>query len=99
MKIAILKERRPNEARVAGSPETVKKFISLGVDVVVEKGAGTAASMSDAEFREAGAAIAADGQSQQSRLSHAMGGASLRRERQRCLRRRDYRRREGGYQL
>ncbi len=60
MKIAILKERRPNETRVAGSPETVKKFLSLGVDICVEKGAGVAASMPDAAFREAGAAIAPD---------------------------------------
>jgi len=60
MKIAILKERRANETRVAGSPETVKKFVALGADVCVEKGAGTTASMSDAAFREAGATIAAD---------------------------------------
>ena len=60
MKIAILKERRPHETRVAGSPETVKKFVSLGIDVCVEKGAGTAASMSDSAFREAGATIGAD---------------------------------------
>ena len=60
MKIAILKERRPNETRVAGSPETVKKFLSLGVDICVEKGAGVAASMPDAAFRQAGATIAPD---------------------------------------
>ena len=63
MKIAILKERRANETRVAGSPETVKKCVALGVDVCVEKGAGTTASMSDAAFREAGATIADDGAS------------------------------------
>ena len=60
MKIAILKERRANETRVAGSPETVKKFVALGVDVCVEKGAGTTASMSDAAVLEAGATIADD---------------------------------------
>jgi len=70
MKIAILKERRPNETRVAGSPETVKKFVSHGIDVCVEKGAGTAASMSDAAFREAGATIAADAKG-------ALAGADL----------------------
>jgi len=59
MKIAILKERRPDETRVAGSPETVKKFADLGADVVVEKGAGAKASMPDAVFKEAGATIAA----------------------------------------
>ena len=60
MKFAILKERRPNETRMAGSPETVKKYVSLGIDVAVEKGAGAGASMSDADFREAGATIAGD---------------------------------------
>ena len=43
MKIAIPKERRPDECRVAGSPETVKKLIGLGAEVVVEQGAGQAA--------------------------------------------------------
>lgn len=59
MKFAILKERRPNETRVAGSSETVKKLVSLGVEVVVEKGAGSSASVSDAAFKDAGATIAA----------------------------------------
>ena len=59
MKIAILKERRPDETRVAGSPETVKKFASLGAEVVVEKGAGVKASMPDSVFTDAGATIAA----------------------------------------
>ena len=60
MKIAILKERRPNETRVAGSPDTVKKFVDLGIDVVVEKGAGAAAWLVDAAFKAAGATIAAN---------------------------------------
>ena len=59
MKIAILKERRPDETRVAGSPETVKKFAELGADVVVEKGAGVKASLPDSAFTESGATIAA----------------------------------------
>jgi H+-translocating NAD(P) transhydrogenase subunit alpha len=56
--IAILKERRANETRVAGSPETVKKFKGLGVDVVVETGAGDGARFSDAGYTAAGATIA-----------------------------------------
>ncbi len=60
MQIAILKERRPHELRVAGSPETVRKFIDLGAEVVVEKGAGTGSAISDKEYREAGATIAPD---------------------------------------
>ncbi len=60
MKLAIPKERRDNETRVAASPETVKKLTTLGFDVIVEAGAGLASSVSDAEFQDAGATIAAD---------------------------------------
>ncbi len=59
MKIAIPKERRANEARVAASPETVKKMVALGCEVVVEKGAGAGASIPDKDYKEAGASIAA----------------------------------------
>jgi len=60
MKLAIPKERRDNETRVAASPETVKKLTALGFEVIVETGAGLAASMSDAAYEEAGATIAGD---------------------------------------
>ena len=60
MKIAVPKERRPNEARVAASPETVKKLVGLGFDVVVEMGAGEDASIPNDAFSAAGATIAAD---------------------------------------
>ena len=60
MKIAIPKERRPNETRVAASPDTVKKFIALGFEVAVESGAGEGASIPDDAFAAAGAAIARD---------------------------------------
>ncbi|MEC7122506.1 MAG: NAD(P)(+) transhydrogenase (Re/Si-specific) subunit alpha, partial [Pseudomonadota bacterium] len=40
MQIAIPKENRPGELRVAASPETVQKFITMGFDVIVEKDAG-----------------------------------------------------------
>ena len=60
MKIAIPKERRPNERRVAASPETVKKFKGLGFDVVVESGAGLGAAVTDEAFAAAGATIAPD---------------------------------------
>src|SRR5690606_19754932 len=58
MKLAIPKERRPHEKRVAASPDTVKKFKQLGLDVVVETGAGMAARIPDTAFAEAGATIA-----------------------------------------
>ncbi|WP_376960853.1 Re/Si-specific NAD(P)(+) transhydrogenase subunit alpha [Azospirillum sp. A26] len=60
MKIAIPRERRPGERRVAASPETVKKFKALGLDVVVESGAGLGSSLPDAAYEAAGAVIAAD---------------------------------------
>ncbi|WP_434622471.1 Re/Si-specific NAD(P)(+) transhydrogenase subunit alpha [Azospirillum sp. B2RO_4] len=60
MKIAIPRERRPGERRVAASPETVKKFKTLGLDVVVESGAGLGSSITDAAYEAAGASIAAD---------------------------------------
>ena len=42
MIIAIPRERRGGETRVAATPETVKKLKSLGLDVTVETGAGAA---------------------------------------------------------
>jgi NAD(P) transhydrogenase subunit alpha len=57
MKIAVLKEAA-GETRCAATPETVKKFAALGVDVAVEKGAGESASVSDGDFEAAGATTA-----------------------------------------
>lgn len=58
MKIAIPKERRSGETRVAASPLTVRKFAELGVEVAVEAGAGAGSAVPDSEFAAAGAAIA-----------------------------------------
>ena len=60
MIIAIPKERRADETRVAATPETVKKLKALGLDVVVEKDAGRAANFADADYQTAGANIAPD---------------------------------------
>ncbi len=60
MKIAIPKEILPGETRIAASPDSVKKFVSLGVEVLIETGAGESSSMSDDELRAAGATIVAD---------------------------------------
>lgn len=59
MKIAIAKERREHEARVAATPDTVKRYVSMGVDVAVEAGAGEGAYILDAAFAEAGATVCA----------------------------------------
>jgi NAD(P) transhydrogenase subunit alpha len=61
MIIAIPKERRADEARVAATPETTKKLKGLGLSVLVEKGAGAGAFYSDADYEGAGASIAPDG--------------------------------------
>jgi NAD(P) transhydrogenase subunit alpha len=57
MKVAVLKEAA-GETRCAAIPETVKKFIALGAEVAVEKGAGERASIADGDFEAAGAKIA-----------------------------------------
>ena len=59
MKLAVLKERRPYETRVAATPETVKKLIALGFDVKVERGAGEKSHFTDEAYEVAGAKIAA----------------------------------------
>jgi NAD(P) transhydrogenase subunit alpha len=55
--IAVTKERRSPDPRVAATPDTVKKLIALGFSVAVESGAGDAASFPDAAYAEAGAEI------------------------------------------
>lgn len=60
MRVAVLRERRAAETRVAATPETVKKMIGLGCTVAVESGAGLASGIPDAAYKEAGAEIAAD---------------------------------------
>jgi NAD(P) transhydrogenase subunit alpha len=57
IKIAVLKETATGETRVAASPETVKKFISLGASVAIERGAGLTASISDADYEATGASV------------------------------------------
>jgi NAD(P) transhydrogenase subunit alpha len=60
MKIAIPKERRAYERRVAATPDTVKKYRALGYDVAVEAGAGSEASFLDELYAASGAVIAPD---------------------------------------
>jgi len=59
MQIAVLKEKRPYETRVAATPETVKKLIALGFQMTVEKGAGEKSYFPDEAYEAAGAKIAA----------------------------------------
>ena len=57
MKVAVVKERRAHERRVAASPDTVKRMVGMGLDVVAESGAGLGACITDAAFAAAGASI------------------------------------------
>jgi H+-translocating NAD(P) transhydrogenase subunit alpha len=60
MKVAVIRERRAHERRVAASPDTVRRMVGMGLEVVVESGAGDGASFADSAFAAAGAAIAVD---------------------------------------
>ena len=60
MQLVIPRETQPGENRVSATPETVKKLVRLGAEVVVESGAGTGAGISDADYEAAGASIGSD---------------------------------------
>ncbi|MBX3582042.1 MAG: Re/Si-specific NAD(P)(+) transhydrogenase subunit alpha [Rhizobiaceae bacterium] len=55
--VFIPKEVEAGEPRVAGSPETVKRLVGLGFDVIVEAGAGLASRIVDEEFSKVGGSI------------------------------------------
>ena len=57
MKIGIVKERHPGERRVAVSADTVKRFVQMGLEVVVEAGAGVSAAVVDSAYQAAGATM------------------------------------------
>lgn len=58
MKLAVLKEHRPYETRVAATPETVKKLSALGFTITIEHGAGASAHFPDRAYEAAGAILA-----------------------------------------
>jgi NAD(P) transhydrogenase subunit alpha len=58
MRIAVPKESAPRERRVALAPESCKKLVNSGYEVVVEAGAGNDASFADADYQAAGAQLA-----------------------------------------
>src|SRR6266700_1347473 len=59
-KIAVAKEIDPSEPRVAISPDTVKKYTAIGVDVAIVPGAGVKSGLPDSEFTAVGASVSAD---------------------------------------
>ncbi len=54
--LIVLKEAA-NEPRVSATPDTVKKFTALGINVTVESGAGEASGFADADYQQAGATL------------------------------------------
>jgi NAD(P) transhydrogenase subunit alpha len=59
MLIAVPKEIKDGEKRVALVPDVISKLTRLGLDVVIESGAGTHSQGSDAEYESAGAKVVA----------------------------------------
>ena len=57
MRIAVAKEIRPGEKRVALVPDIISKLTKAGLEVVIESGAGVAAGFPDEQFTAAGASI------------------------------------------
>lgn len=60
MKVVVLKERRPFEKRVAATPDSVKRLIALGCEMIVEKDAGWGSLIPDSAYREMGATVVDD---------------------------------------
>jgi H+-translocating NAD(P) transhydrogenase subunit alpha len=58
MLIGVVAEVDPSETRVAATPETIKKFIGLGAEAMVQRGAGLKSGVTDADYQAAGARLA-----------------------------------------
>lgn len=57
MKVGVAREHRDGERRVAATPDTVRQLAGLGLEVLVESGAGVSAGHCDADYQQAGARI------------------------------------------
>jgi NAD(P) transhydrogenase subunit alpha len=60
MKVAVIAEAEAGEPRVAATPETVKKMVTLGAMVAVQAGAGVKSGIRDADYAAAGVVVTAD---------------------------------------
>ncbi len=58
VKVAVVKESAPGERRVALVPDSIHRLAQIGLDVLVEEGAGDAAFFPDHAYTDAGASIA-----------------------------------------
>jgi len=70
MKVGVPKERLPQELRVAISPDTIQKMVTMGYSVIIESGAGEGACFSDDACKNAGAEIKTD-------ISQVLGAADI----------------------
>ena len=68
--LAVTRERREGETRVAATADAVKRLIALGLTVRVEAGAGLTAAVVDADYAAAGAQVTAD-------LAATLSGADI----------------------
>jgi len=68
--IAIIKETKSGESRVAANADAVKKYVALGAKVIIEKGAGLGSSIADSAYEAAGATLV-------SSASEALNGADI----------------------
>ena len=60
MRVGVGREQCDGERRVAATPETAQQLAALGLEIIVERGAGAQAGYPDEAFKEAGAAMTAD---------------------------------------
>ena len=60
MRVAVPKEIKSGEKRVALVPDVISKFTKLGYEVVIESGAGVHAQATDKDYEAAGAKIAVE---------------------------------------
>ncbi|MDN5798064.1 MAG: Re/Si-specific NAD(P)(+) transhydrogenase subunit alpha [Intrasporangium sp.] len=72
MQIGVPRETHPHETRVAATPKTVGQLVGLGYDVVIESGAGQAASFDDAAYVAAGARVVDRDTAWSSEIVHAI---------------------------
>lgn len=77
MQIGVPRETRARETRVAATPKSVAVLIGLGYDVVVESGAGLAASFDDASYAAAGARVGTTAEAWGSDIVHKINAPDL----------------------
>src|SRR5690554_3222243 len=57
MQVGIVRETRPGERQMAATPETVATLAALGLDVIIEAGAGVESGFADDAYESAGASV------------------------------------------